>query len=1692
VEPDYSFYDIRNLSTREEKYEYIRKFKQEDKQRSFDLTQDVLMRLALIQVDDEEYNFIWTHHHIILDGWCTEILLAEFFEIYRSKLQGTTPVLPSIPPYRVYIEWLEKQDKDASISFWKDYLKDYDEGPSFPEVATDTPEYNRETSFITIEDNLFDQLNALSQKHSVTLNVIFQALWGITICRQTNRHDVVFGTVVSGRPPEVPGIESMLGLFVNTIPVRVTISDNEHFADIIRRLQARWTEIQSYSYESLADIQAEASLRPNAIDHLYGFQNYKRTFTDNHKQNNKEGQAGGYNVERLEVFEQTNYNFTIKILPGKPAHIMFEYNESAFSKEAIKALGIGLINLIEQVIADDAQKVGDLTLHTLDAAQKALIESVNNTATSYPADKSVVDLFNEVCHRYRDKTALRFGEVSVTYAELDAKSNQVAHFLLDSNLPQESIMAVYQSKGISLIATILGVIKAGYAYLPVNTELPLSRIKEMLIDSEAAYLLSESGFINEINRLHWEVPTLTAIVCLDIDDIESHTETSGNLMSKDLWEYVGENAEDEIDGGGWLSSYTGNKLSHEEMEEYADNTFEKLSPYLDSTARVLEIGCASGITMFRLAPRSREYVGTDLSQVVIDRNKVISQEKGFDNIRLACLRADEISQLSNSEPFNVIIINSVVQCFSGYNYLRSIIRQAMDLIDTRGIIFLGDLMDLDKREDMISTLMKYKDENPDAHTKLDFTDELFVSRALIDDLVADIPGITKADHSEKIHTLKNELTDFRFDSILTVDKEQAAVSATKSKFRYDLSDVAKYSADPVSKSVGPRQLFNVIYTSGSTGKPKGTLVEHRGIVRLVRNADYMTVTSDDVWGQTVDISFDPSTLEIFGALLNGASLCLVPKDVLLEPELYSDLIRTTGISMMVLITPIFHELASIDPGMFASMRSLIIGGEALQPRHVNAVLDECPDLEIINAYGPTENTVISTTYSITRPVEKMHIGKPMANSQAYVMDSQLNPVGIGTTGELCVSGSGLARGYLNRPDLTSERFVDHPLREGEKLYRTGDKARLLSDGNIDILGRIDEQVKIRGYRIEPAEIEKTLQAIHGVEDAAVVVTGNTSNKSLAAFVKSAESEDYLQQKLAGLLPPHMVPQQLTLVQEMPLTPNGKTDRKELTRRAAEHNEAFDGEGCPPGTETEEKLAAIWADILNRTVNNVRDNFFDIGGHSLKAMQVVSRITKTFQVRITLKEFFANPTISGLASAIQEKEGERFNPIIPVDKVSDYEVSHAQKRLWILDKYEDNQIAYNISGAFKFEGLDKKVFERVMQVIVNRHESLRTTFITIDGEPRQKIHDGDSLGIKLDHLDLSDIPLSEDVITGQLQKEMDSPFDLVNGPLVRMKLLQFASGTYAFIFTMHHIISDGWSMRILIEEVDMLYKAFNAQRQNPLEPLRIQYKDFVHWQNRSIEEKEEQYWLQKLSGDLNWINLPRDYAEVDYHAFKGGEVSSMLGREEKDKLVNLARQNNTSLSNVLFTIFNILLYNISNQKDIVVGIAIANRIHPEIEKIVGFFVNTLVIRTRISEDSEFEDTLNQVSENMIEAFDNQNYPFDLLVRKLNPERITNKQPVFNVLYGFQNFTDVEVIEKTEQKEASTISPNDNNKLVVNAFSQKVNSSKFDLTFFVYEEEMGIRLSFEYNSELFKESTISKWLMYFEKFVRIITQDQPVEA
>ncbi|WDZ59801.1 non-ribosomal peptide synthetase [Paenibacillus polymyxa] len=900
-------------------------------------------------------------------------------------------------------------------------------------------------------------------------------------------------------------------------------------------------------------------------------------------------------------------------------------------------------------------------------------------------------------------------------------------------------------------------------------------------------------------------------------------------------------------------------------------------------------------------------------------------------------------------------------------------------------------------------------------------------------------------------------------STTTIQPENMQPKATQSEQAKQIQHAYATEEQPKGSAAG--RLAYIMYTSGTTGQPKGVMVEHRNVVRLVTNTNYARLNADTRILQTGSVVFDASTFEIWGALLNGGQLVLVSQDVILDAFKLKEVVRNHGITTMWLTAPLFNQLSQQDLELFEGMRELLVGGDVLSVPHINRVLEAHPNLHIINGYGPTENTTFSTTHAITGVQSaSVPIGSPIHNSTAYVVDSSMQLQPVGAWGELIVGGDGVARGYRNRPELTTEKFIDSPFRGGERCYRTGDLVRWNADGTLEYKGRIDAQVKIRGYRIELGEVEAQLLKMEAVREAVVIAHEDEQGQKLlcAYVVTHAEvTTSELRSALSQELPGYMVPSYFVQLEQLPLTPNGKVDRRALPQ--PEGGVSSGAEYVPPQNQLQAQLASIWKDVLELERIGIKDNFFEAGGHSLRATHVISLIYKELHKNVQLKDLFQHPTIEQLAQVIEALEQTTYESIPVTENKPFYAVSSAQKRMYILNQLDGAGISYNIPGALTLTGsLDHKALDNAFRQLIDRHETLRTSFETMNGEPVQRVHDEVPFCMELTYAHGAAPKETDELVRNFVQ-----PFDLGQAPLFRVGLIETDPEHHILLMDMHHIISDGTSINVLIQDFIHLYAG------DTLPSLRIQYKDYAAWQQKQQQSEryreQENYWLNTFAGELPVLDLPTDYPRPAVRSFEGDVLEFTLDQRQSEGLKSIAVQTESTLYMVLLAAYSALLSHYSGQEDIIVGSPIAGRPHADLGSLIGMFVNTLAIRNYPEGGKTFRDYVLEVKENALKAFEHQDYPFEELVEKLDVDRDLSRNPLFDTMFALQN------IEQKEQQLAG---------LQLASYPSEQTTAKFDLSLFAVEDGEQISCALQYGTRLYKRETIERLTEHLQQLINAV--------
>ncbi|MGB7605872.1 MAG: amino acid adenylation domain-containing protein [Lutisporaceae bacterium] len=902
----------------------------------------------------------------------------------------------------------------------------------------------------------------------------------------------------------------------------------------------------------------------------------------------------------------------------------------------------------------------------------------------------------------------------------------------------------------------------------------------------------------------------------------------------------------------------------------------------------------------------------------------------------------------------------------------------------------------------------------------------------------------------------------------------------------ELDDEAYYTGEVrnLENSASANNLAYVIYTSGSTGKPKGVAVEHKSLNNLIFSIycryDKSFGVGDNCLSLT-SISFDVSVFEMFLPLTNGAKLVLFDSDRIIDIHKLSKTIIEEEITFTYIPPTILravYELLKVSNKEIV-LNKMLVGVEPIKDYILEDYLALNPGIMIRDGYGPTEATIAATMYQYGKgkPTGKnVPIGTPLNNTQIYILDRHLNVMPMDVPGELCIAGEGLSRGYINRPELTSERFVPNPFEAGKRMYKTGDLAKWLPDGNIEYLGRIDNQVKIRGYRVELGEIETQLIKHEAIKEAVVLAKEDkNNNKYVCAYIVAdkqlmvageltvAELRKYLSKEL----PEYMIPSYFVQLDNIPINRNGKIDKRALPEPVG--NISTGTEYQAARNEMEQKLVEIWQKVLEIENIGIYDNFFELGGHSLKAMQIVNQIHKLLKIQISFKEFFDYQTIASLGEYLKNNEGMEYEQIEKLSEQAYYELSYAQQRLWIINQKEPGNTAYNMAGRMLFkESMDLEAVKKTFEQLIERHESLRTRFKYIEDKPVQSIEA--KVDFEVPVRDLSSMPEADKQMKLQeiYTASSEHIFSLEKSPLLVAELIRLKDNEYELILCMHHIVSDGWSMSLLREEFINLYEANKKGISIKIPPLKLQYKDFAAWQNKQIEgsrkmELAKSYWYEQLRDNPSPLSISHRNQGEALKEKTGETYSVVIEKDIKEKLKMLAKEQQTSLFMVLLSALNILLMDLTGKNDILIGAPGSGRDNESLERIIGYFINTIILRNQIDEEESFNDVLARINKNTLKALEYQSFPIEKIVEELNV-----KYPQITIFFNMLNMGDSEG-QKFNQKETNKM--------------EALKNIKFDLVFYITEYADAIEIVALYVKELFKPtrmaSIMSKYTGLLEK-------------
>jgi len=886
----------------------------------------------------------------------------------------------------------------------------------------------------------------------------------------------------------------------------------------------------------------------------------------------------------------------------------------------------------------------------------------------------------------------------------------------------------------------------------------------------------------------------------------------------------------------------------------------------------------------------------------------------------------------------------------------------------------------------------------------------------------------------------------------------------------------------------------VMYTSGSTGTPKGIVIPQRAVTRLVRNTDYVSLSPADRICHTSSTAFDAATFEVWGALLNGAALVVVGNDDVVSPVGYARMIHEQAITAAFLTTALYQQIAAADPTALAPLHTLMFGGEQLDPRLTAAVLDHGAPGRLLHVYGPTESTTFALWHQIRHVPDgarTVPIGRPVANTTAYVVDPAGNPVPPGAVGELYLGGDGLAHGYAGRPALTAKRFVPDALGtvSGSRLYRTGDLVRAAADGTITFLGRTDAQVKLRGFRIEPGEIEHVLRGHPVVRAAAVQVRADLpgGDRRLVAHVVTDGAPitpEELRTHCARRLPGFMVPAAVAIHGSLPLTPNGKIDYRALPAPGDPAAGASIA-GQAPRTSIESVVAGIWEEVLGVEHVGIDDDFFTLGGHSLQAARVHNRVNAVFGVEVPLRLLFSQPTVADLAAGIETARnardgvpGEPLPPLQPSEDTEPAPLSFAQQRLWFLEAWEPGTALYHITGAVRLYGpLDADALRTAWRWVIGRHDALRVHIDdAVQAEPRQVVRPVWEAELPLTDLSALSSRARDQAVGWLVRGVTEMPFELRTGPLWRLALLRVGPSEHVLVIALHHLIADGRSLEVLLTELGAGYRAALADEEPRLPALPVRFADYARWQRswlgagqlgRGQIAGQLAYWKRQLAG-LQGVSLPTDRPRRADGSSEATVESVQMSREAGTRLQALCREASVTPFMAFLAVFAVALSHNRHLTEVAIGTPVAGRNRAELENVIGFFANTLVLRIDLSEDPAFRTLLQRVREVCLDAYAHQDVPFERVVQEVSPERDEGHMPLFQTWFVVQ-----EALPVADAFAGLRVEP------VPSAGQQ----ARYDLRLDVQRRGDTLRAAFEYKSELFDSASISRLARHFGRLLEV---------
>ncbi len=1651
----------------------------------FDLSSGPLLKINIIKIEErDQYVVGFVIHHMICDGWSLNQLIIELFHSYSLLLKGSK--LPSNTlrlTYKDYAAWKIKFLVSAGFNkqekFWIEKLNNSPVNTEIPSDLVRPELFNFKGAKATflINSNSAYALKELARDNQATLYMTLLSTIYFLIYKYSNQRDLFVGSPVSGRSHH--DLNTVVGCFVNTLVMKTHLNPSESFAKFLQNVKKDVLEAfenQDYPFDYLVtklNLSKDTSRAPIFTINVV-LQNQKKIPTDL--------LPDDLSVNQLKIDHNTakwDLEFEFTEFDNGLIQCNLEYYTGIYSHGRIQSIIETYEHLIHNIAQSSHKPLQEVDI--LPKKHKNQLLKLSSTSNLKKRPASVIDAFNAVLSHKANAIAVHSNGDQLSFKNLDSLSTNLAQLLLDKQIKKGCFVGMLMENSPETIVSILAVLKTGAAYVPLNTSFPASRLKLILKDCEASFLITKNKHRKLADEFQWSCSKLQSYFCFD-DESEIESTESSELMDQNLWDYVADKATDDIEASGWVSSFTGQPFSVLEMSEYSQNIYRKLNSSLSKDLKVLEIGCGSGLTMEVIAPHVGEYIATDLSEKIVQRVNEKSKHLGLNHVKAVTVPAHEIDRL-NLKSFDLVIINSVIHCFPDIAYLKKLLKQITDsLLKSKGRIFLGDLMDLDLKEQLLDDLKNYKSNHPDKNvkTKLSFDGELFISKEFIQSLKVENLSIKDISISNKIFTVSNELNKYRYDALLDIDrgclnKDQQNI---KQKNHYNNEDLKSANKATFPKVVEDAIAY-VLYTSGSIGSPKGVLVSHSSLLNYIfwSLSYYWSEDEKVIFPLYSSISFDFTLTSIFCPLLSGGQMKILSGsfDQVIEKIASDKTINSFKITPAHLsyLKGLNFDLSHIN--------ALIVGGDALLGHALTPFVNN-QNTRIYNEYGPTEATVGCIVYkglpSEMLKYTNVPIGKPIDGVKVLILDDYGKPVPIGATGELYLGGACLSKGYLNLKEKTKKSFTLKKWASSgtdEIFYKTGDLVRLLPSGNLEYVGRKDRQVKLRSFRIELSEIDQMLGQFPKIVDAATTIVGNKKGaESLVAYysgpekIESEELVDYL----GNFLPDYMIPTQFVYLQKFSLNINGKMDFAKLPNPSDLAEKEYE----PADTVIEKQLVTIWERLFSKKQISITDDFFSLGGDSISAMRMLS-YAKQEGILIAVKDVFQKRTIKTLAKVVKSKEAKKCDSLkVSYDNLSLMTYTPIQK--WFLNQNFENPNYFNMGYFFKVsKSVDFDRLEQSFEKCIDFHETLRYFYNFQEENPKQTFRTEFSFKIKTFDLVQLDQKKHEDKIIQIVASEQRN-FNLANDLPIRAFYFNLSENEKRLLILVHHYVIDGYSWRVLLEDLQNFYLLDSYTPEST--------STFKNWTDKlntlSVPGHKISYWsmVQNQLPDSICIEDKFQCTKNKY-AHKSLVFSSIL----TSSLNVVSRDEyNTSIQDVLLGVFAEAFMKIFKRENLWINLEsigrdpeICEELNCDLSRTLGWF--TALFPVLIRKENKISKTIRSIVKTLQEI-SNQGIYFG--VSKQDKKSPLNDLQNPEILFNYFGRVDEDLLKKgsTNLFESTTESFGDiwgpeNRRPYI-----------FEVNSIITEGVL--RVEIEFQNEIFKHADVEKFVDLFKNYLEMLCSVQ----